>query len=114
MPFLESCGFQCPEHKDRASFMQEVTSVVGQLEFATDDLRRAQNIPELAELQDIINGKAVNPFTGESLPVKSPPTPTDTRHQQGSPVCPAELAGRVVLHVLAITYVQHWSPASRL
>jgi len=44
MPFLESCGFKCPEHKDRASFMQEVTSVVGQLEFATDDLRSAKDI----------------------------------------------------------------------
>lgn len=64
MPFLESCGFQCPPHKDKASFMQEVTSTVGQLEFATGELRRSKNIPPLADLQDVINGKAANPFTG--------------------------------------------------
>jgi hypothetical protein len=64
LPFLESCGFKCPEHKDKASFMQEVTSPIGQIDFATDVLRSARNIPPRADLEDIIKGKQRNPYTG--------------------------------------------------
>lgn len=46
MSFFESCGFVCPVHKDRGSFLQEVTTAVGQQEFATSALRARKGLPD--------------------------------------------------------------------
>lgn len=46
LPFFESCGFQCPVEKDPGSFMQEVTTAIGQAEFATAALRARKGLPD--------------------------------------------------------------------
>lgn len=46
MPFIRSCGFECPVDKDPGSFLQEVTTAVGQAEFATDALRARKGMPD--------------------------------------------------------------------
>eukprot|EP00892_Ulva_mutabilis_P008760 jgi/Ulvmu1/6256/UM028_0114.1 len=94
MPFLESCGFKCPTHKDQASFMQEVTSINGQLEFATDELRSAMKIPPLQDLQDVIGGKAVNPFTECPLSSSEISRQFYERDQHGLKI-KEDLAGRI-------------------
>ncbi|GMH32356.1 hypothetical protein BSKO_00190 [Bryopsis sp. KO-2023] len=46
IPFFTSLGFSCPERKDHASFLQEITTTEGQLEYATDELK-AKISPEV-------------------------------------------------------------------
>lgn len=43
--FFEGLGFKCPERKDRASFLQEVTTFQGQCQYATEELRKARRLP---------------------------------------------------------------------
>ena len=45
LPFFEGLGFACPPRKDRASFLQEVTSPLGQLTYATADLLARSGVP---------------------------------------------------------------------
>jgi hypothetical protein len=64
LPFLESCGFKCPVHKDIGSFMQEVTAPIGQLEFASDALRAEKGLPSTQALAPILQGKVPNTYEG--------------------------------------------------
>ena len=43
--FFSSLGFVCPERKDPASFLQEVTTPLGQLAYATDATLDKYNVP---------------------------------------------------------------------
>mmetsp|Transcript_4643 Transcript_4643/g.13342 ORF Transcript_4643/g.13342 Transcript_4643/m.13342 type:complete len:1521 (-) Transcript_4643:659-5221(-) len=47
LPFFRTLGFQCPERKDAASFLQEVTTPKGQLTFATPQLRKSCGLQDL-------------------------------------------------------------------
>ena len=49
--FFSSLGFVCPERKDPASFLQEVTTPLGQLAYATDATLDKYNVP--AKLRDL-------------------------------------------------------------
>ncbi|CAD7702122.1 unnamed protein product [Ostreobium quekettii] len=44
VPFFTSLGFQCPVRKDSGSFLQEVTTPIGQRQYAGDDLKRSKGI----------------------------------------------------------------------
>ena len=46
LPFFSSLGFDCPPRKDPGSFLQEVTTPVGQLAYATPALLEQRHIPE--------------------------------------------------------------------
>ena len=42
LPFFTSLGFECPPRKDVPSFLQEVLTESGQLQFASDELLSSQ------------------------------------------------------------------------
>mmetsp|Transcript_33340 Transcript_33340/g.83541 ORF Transcript_33340/g.83541 Transcript_33340/m.83541 type:complete len:1541 (-) Transcript_33340:49-4671(-) len=44
LPFFESLGFECPPRKDMASFLQEVMTLVGQHEYASQSLRASKGL----------------------------------------------------------------------
>jgi len=50
IPFFNTLGFECPSRKDPGSFLQEVTTPLGQLTYATDTLLNEHNVP--AALRD--------------------------------------------------------------
>ena len=68
VPFFADCGFERPEHKDFGSFLQEVTSSIGQLEFATPALRAQKGIPSKEELADVLKGHRANPYESACRP----------------------------------------------
>lgn len=43
VPFFESMGFRCPERKDHASFLQEITTAKGRL----PDIFASLSVPSL-------------------------------------------------------------------
>ncbi|KAL4527487.1 hypothetical protein Ndes2526B_g08823 [Nannochloris sp. 'desiccata'] len=45
IPFFNTLGFECPSRKDPASFLQEVTTPLGQLTYATAALLDEHNVP---------------------------------------------------------------------
>jgi ABC-type multidrug transport system ATPase subunit len=47
IPFFNTLGFECPSRKDPASFLQEVTTPLGQLTYATPGLLDKHNVPAI-------------------------------------------------------------------
>jgi ABC-type multidrug transport system ATPase subunit len=45
IPFFNTLGFECPSRKDPGSFLQEVTTPLGQLTYATDTLLDEHKVP---------------------------------------------------------------------
>jgi ABC-type multidrug transport system ATPase subunit/ABC-type multidrug transport system permease subunit len=45
IPFFKTLGFECPSRKDPASFLQEVTTPLGQLTYASEKLLDEYNVP---------------------------------------------------------------------
>ncbi|GAB4819215.1 hypothetical protein N2152v2_006261 [Parachlorella kessleri] len=46
LPFFNTLGYACPERKDPGSFLQEVTTPLGQLSYATPELMKAKGVAE--------------------------------------------------------------------
>ncbi|KAK9829450.1 hypothetical protein WJX72_005937 [[Myrmecia] bisecta] len=66
IPFFASQGFVCPLRKDPASFLQEVTTPKGQLQFASPELKRRKGVQvaamtsgnEMASAAQILSAEA--------------------------------------------------------
>jgi hypothetical protein len=65
IPFFNTLGFDCPPRKDIPSFLLEVTTLAGQLNYATAELRLAMGLPS-AQAQPIKEG-----VSKEKMPVLS-------------------------------------------
>ncbi|GAX82873.1 hypothetical protein CEUSTIGMA_g10299.t1 [Chlamydomonas eustigma] len=63
IPFFNTLGFDCPPRKDIPSFLLEVTTSAGQLNYATAELRRTMGLPA-AEAQPVAEG-----VSKEKMPV---------------------------------------------
>jgi hypothetical protein len=66
LEFFEACGFVCPVAKDRGSFMQEVTTPIGQVQFANAALRSQKGLPPKYDASIYAGDHAQTP--GAALP----------------------------------------------
>lgn len=64
LEFFEACGFVCPVAKDPGSFMQEVTTPIGQVEFANAALRSQKGLPQKYDVSMYAGHHAQTPGTG--------------------------------------------------
>mmetsp|Transcript_17709 Transcript_17709/g.49550 ORF Transcript_17709/g.49550 Transcript_17709/m.49550 type:complete len:1558 (-) Transcript_17709:317-4990(-) len=58
LSFFESLGFACPSRKDKASFLQEVTTAVGQNEYASAALRASKGLSAPGETSPLMPARS--------------------------------------------------------